>query len=30
MLLPGIRDNSVEQTTVDMMVKSLVFSIKDE
>jgi hypothetical protein len=30
MLLPGIRDNSLEQTTVDMMVQSLVFSITDE
>jgi len=29
MLLPGILENSLEPTTVEMMVQSLVFSIKD-
>jgi hypothetical protein len=30
MLLAGIRENSLEPPTVEMMVQSLVFSIKDE
>jgi hypothetical protein len=30
MPLPGICENSLEPTTVEMVVQSLVFSIKDE